>query len=348
MQDKEIGDWHDRHRAQVVATVLGLRIEVQPAAAASQNGRPGGTGAAEAGTGVGTGTHTDSDRDIGDNAGNSTDTDTDTDLVFRAVLQLRSTVDPSLVVDAADLWSAPTSVLTRFGEQAETDMLLALRRGAAAWPPLGAALRAASPSTLDLGDEAVVDLLGPAAEALGGAGVEVLWPAELVTGGLRLQAEATPSPGAVAAAGFSMKSLLSFRWQVALDGEPLTDAEVNALAEAKRPLVRLRGRWDGLFLRATPAARKRNLELRVDGDGSGVLYVGERSFWSPSVRWTTYPMSGRVRVRHPYSYPTSGGSDLLVTLGRAAGSADLDSVALVPRGEPEGKVFKLGPESPTP
>ena len=130
--------------------------------------------------------------------------------------------------------------------------------------------------------------------------------------------------------------------------ETMEDVYEDRGARVQDGRLRLRGRWDGLFLRATPAARKRNLELRVDGDGSGVLYVGERSFWSPSVRWTTYPMSGRVRLRHPYSYPTSGGSDLLVTLGRAAGSADLDSVALVPRGEPEGKVFKLGPESPTP
>ena len=38
----------------------------------------------------------------------------------------------------------------------------------------------------------------------------------------------------------------------------------------------------------------------------------------------------------------------MLTLGRAAGSADVDSVALVPRGEPEGKVFKLGGESPKP
>jgi hypothetical protein len=209
-------EWLAETRGSLSAgAVLGLRIEV----------------------------HRITDGEVEDDIKNTTDAAGDADMAFRAVLQLRSTVDPSLVVDAADLWTAPTSVLTRFGEQAETDMLLALRRGAAAWPPLGAALRAASPSTLDLGDDAVSELLGPAAEALGGAGIEVLWPAELVTGGLRLQAEATPSPEAVAAAGFRMRTLLNFRWQVALGGEVLTEAEVNALAEAKRPLVRLRGRW---------------------------------------------------------------------------------------------------------
>jgi hypothetical protein len=97
----------------------------------------------------------------------------------------------------------------------------------------------------------------------------------------------------------------------------------------------LRGRWDGLFLRVTEGARARSLELRVAGEGTGTLYVGERSFWSDSVRWTSYPMSGRFRLRHPYRYATSGGGDVSITLGRAAGSADLLSVSLVPPGEPD-------------
>ncbi|HEY8147620.1 MAG TPA: hypothetical protein VIK51_01720 [Vicinamibacteria bacterium] len=120
--------------------------------------------------------------------------------------------------------------------------------------------------------------------------------------------------------------------------ETMQDVHEDRGARVQDGRLRLRGRWDGVSLRATEGARKRNLELRVDGEGSGVLYVGERSFWSPSVRWTTYPMSGRFHLRHPYSYATSGGSDLMVTLGRASGAADIDSVALVPRGEPEGVI----------
>jgi len=130
--------------------------------------------------------------------------------------------------------------------------------------------------------------------------------------------------------------------------ETIQDVHEDRGARVQDGRLRLRGRWDGLFLRATEGARPRSLELRVDGDGAGTLYVGERSFWSPSVRWTTYPMSGRFHVRHPYTYATSGGGDLVLTLGRAAGTADIDSVALVPRREPEGRVFKLGGEAPKP
>jgi hypothetical protein len=65
---------------------------------------------------------------------------------FRLVLQLRSTADPSLIVDAAALWNQPETVLARFGPQTETDLLLALRRGASVWPTLAQVLEQASPS----------------------------------------------------------------------------------------------------------------------------------------------------------------------------------------------------------
>jgi hypothetical protein len=165
---------------------------------------------------------------------------------FRMVPQLRSTADPSLVVDAADLWHQPERVLARFGTQAETDMLLALRRGAAVWPPLAELLRQASPSVLELDNDAIDDLLGPTAEKLAGTGIEVLWPSGLLGGVLRLQAVATPSPESLTEAGFSLEALLEFHWQLTLDGDVLDADEISVLAQAKRPLVRLRGRWVAL------------------------------------------------------------------------------------------------------
>jgi len=162
----------------------------------------------------------------------------------RGTVEIRSPLDPSLVVDAADLWSAPPAVLRRFGPDADVDLLLGLRRGARAWPPLARLLDQQTPDTLALDDDEVLELFGEAADALAGAGIEVRWPAELVADGLALRATtATPAPAAVTAAGLTMQSLLEFQWQLVLGGEPLTAKEVSALAEAKRPLVRLRGRW---------------------------------------------------------------------------------------------------------
>ena len=162
---------------------------------------------------------------------------------FRIVLQLRSTADPSLIVDAAALWNQPDSVLARFGSRAETDLLLALRQGAAVWPPLGDVLRQPSPAAVDLDDTELTSLLGPAAEQLAGAGIEVLWPSSMVDDGLKLRAVPTPAPEKLTDAGFGLTALLDFRWQLTLDGAVLDAEEIAALAEAKRPLIRLRGRW---------------------------------------------------------------------------------------------------------
>jgi len=207
---------------------------------------------------------------------------------FRLVLQLRSTADPSLIVDAAALWNQPETVLARFGSQAETDLLLALRRGAPMWPPLAEVLRQASPSVIDLDDDALTSLLGPAAEELAGAGIEVLWPSSMLDGGLKLQAVATPAPEKLMEAGFGLGALLDFRWQLTLGGALLDADEITALAEAKRPLIRLRGRWVILDpalldrLRRPPRTRMRTCEAlgavltgSAEIDGETVPVVAE-------------------------------------------------------------------------
>ncbi|WP_199431821.1 DEAD/DEAH box helicase [Qaidamihabitans albus] len=162
---------------------------------------------------------------------------------FAGVLALRSVADPSLVVDAETLWTASAAVLSRFGEQAEAQLLLGLRRGARAWPPLERTLRAAAPTVLTLADDEVVDLLENGSAALGGAGIEVLWPKGLFADDLEVRAGATRAPGSESGPAFALTELLRFRWQLTLGGRELTEEEVTALAEAKRPLVRLRGQW---------------------------------------------------------------------------------------------------------
>jgi superfamily II DNA or RNA helicase len=164
---------------------------------------------------------------------------------FVAVLQARSQVDWSLVVDAADLWHAAGAVRQRFGSDADAQLLLAVRRGARAWPPLARFLDERSPDRLELADGEVEQLLGASAEALAAAGFEVLWPAEL-TGGLTVKAKTasvTTAPSGSVGPGVGLDQLVTFDWQVALGDTTLTAAEVAALAEAKRPLLRLRGKW---------------------------------------------------------------------------------------------------------
>ena len=93
----------------------------------------------------------------------------------------------------------------------------------------------------------------------------MLWPASLGDG-LKLQAVPTPAPERLAEAGFSLDALLEFHWQLTLGGEALDAAEIAELAEAKRPLIRLRGRWVTLDpvllakLRRPPRTRMRAME----------------------------------------------------------------------------------------
>jgi hypothetical protein len=111
------------------------------------------------------------------------------------------------------------------------------------------------------------------------------------------------------------------------------DAHLQRGARVADGTLRLRGRWDALFLRVAEGARARPLELRIAGRGRGPLYVGERTYWSDP-RFATYPVSGAFLVRHPYQYASSGGGDVTVTVGRGGGEVEIDWVALVPPGDP--------------
>lgn len=163
---------------------------------------------------------------------------------FRAVLQLRTAADPSLVLDAAELWADPVRAQRLLGPHAEAEALLALRRAARAWQPLTRLLAEAAPSALGLDDEEAMELLGDATDALRTAGVRVHWPRELVKD-LQARGEvgAATAPGATVGTLLGRDALLDFSWHVALGGEKLTEAELELLAESRRPLVRLREQW---------------------------------------------------------------------------------------------------------
>ncbi|MBX9364848.1 DEAD/DEAH box helicase [Streptomyces sp. WAC04114] len=170
------------------------------------------------------------------------------DVRFRAVPQVHSVSDPALVADAADVWAGTAG--ESFGPRARMDALLALRRAARAWAPLTPLLSAAVPDAAELADEEVTDLLGAGARALGAAGVDVHWPKGL-SRELSTHAEVGPSDGdpesdrefAALPSFLSADALLAFTWSFAVGDRRLDRAELDRLAEAKRPLVRLRDQW---------------------------------------------------------------------------------------------------------
>ena len=204
---------------------------------------------------------------------------------LEAVLQLRSQLDPSLVVDAAELWEAPAVVLARLGGDAEADLLVALRRAARVWPPAARLLDEARPARLALTDDEASDLLGPVAANLGAAGLEVLWPAELTSGRVELRGvvsapgshdarAATPAPVPVTRGGLSLESLVELRFEASLDGVQLSKADLEALVEAKRPLVRLRGRWVVADPALVEQVRQRRARTLSQGEALAAALVG--------------------------------------------------------------------------
>ncbi len=190
-----------------------------------------------------------------------------------AVVQVHSLADPTLVTDAADLWTGAAD--SAFGPRARVDTALAVRRAARVWPPLDRLSGQDAPDVLALSEDELSDLLGVAATRLAAAGVAVHWPRELAQD-LTATAVVRPAPGSATdgTGFFESEDLLRFGWQIALGGDPLTEAEMDALAEAHRPVVRLRDQWVLVDPALVRKARKRELGLLDPVEALSVALTG--------------------------------------------------------------------------
>ncbi|WP_328931985.1 MULTISPECIES: DEAD/DEAH box helicase [unclassified Streptomyces] len=190
-----------------------------------------------------------------------------------AIVQVHSLADPTLVVDAAALWAGTAD--SAFGPRARVDAALAVRRAARVWPPLDRLSELDVPDVLALSEEELGELLGVAATRLAAAGVAVHWPRDLAQD-LTAAAVVRSAPGSATdgTGFFESEELLQFRWQLALGGDPLTEAEMDTLAEAHRPVVRLRDQWVLVDPALVRKARKRELGLLDPVDALSVALTG--------------------------------------------------------------------------
>ncbi|WP_322621233.1 DEAD/DEAH box helicase [Streptomyces acidicola] len=257
-----------------------------------------------------------------------------------AVVQVHSLADPTLVADAAVLWAGDAGDAA-LGPRARVDAALAVRRAARVWPPLERLSEQDVPDVLALSEEELSDLLGVAATRLGAAGVAVHWPRDLAQD-LSAAAVVRPAPGSATdgTGFFESEELLQFRWQLALRGDPLTEAEMDALAEAHRPVVRLRDQWVLVDPALVRKARQRELGLldpvgalsmaltgsaEVDGETVEAVPVGAlavlRDRLTAGVESVEPPPGLAARLRD-YQLRGLAWLDLMTTLGLGGCLAD--------------------------
>ncbi|GGO73547.1 DEAD/DEAH box helicase [Nocardioides deserti] len=204
----------------------------------------------------------------------------------RLVLQVHDEQDPLHVCDAALLWTETGPDASHgFGERARTHATIALRAAAEAWPVLDRLLELRVPDQITLDTDEIVGLLEHGVGALRDRGVDVLWPRslgrDLTT---RTVLDAAPSGAASAGGGvreaplnepvLGTEALFAFRWQVALHGEPLTDEEMEQLASAASPVLKLRGSWTVVDPTVARRARKRLVRTATPAQAVAAALTG--------------------------------------------------------------------------
>ncbi|HET6683650.1 MAG TPA: DEAD/DEAH box helicase [Gaiella sp.] len=186
-----------------------------------------------------------------------------------AALWLEAADDPTLALPASLLRAGHEDVFAflregdphgAVGRRAATiGPILAL----AGLPPLDAELPEAP-----LDDDQVRALLREAMPRLEELDVPVLLPREWVSAPSRVRLNLVATSPGRSSGLLSQEALAQFDWRVAIGDVELTEEELSALAAAKEPLVRLRGRWHAL--RATDVERALRF---LDGRGRDASVV---------------------------------------------------------------------------
>ncbi|MFF3066512.1 SNF2-related protein [Oerskovia sp. NPDC057915] len=206
---------------------------------------------------------------------------------------------------ADELWAAART--DAGAREAVGDVLVRLRAGAHAWPPLDGLLDRPVPDSLVLAPADVRELLAEGASALAATGIGVEWPASLA-GQVRSVAVFSPTEAPTDAIGalpallrngaYGSSSVPSspmmLTHELTLDGVRLTAAEREHLArvhaEGRSAVVRLRGRWVLADPAAAQAASRRAAQPVTALDAvsaalTGVARVGDQDLVVTPTPW---------------------------------------------------------------
>jgi SNF2 family DNA or RNA helicase len=157
--------------------------------------------------------------------------------------------DPSLLIPAEKVWRNGLSKVALMRDksfQPKEFLLRSLGQASGICPRIEASLKQSTPEGCVLDATGAHEFLTERAPALEQAGFGVLLPAWWTRKGtkLRLTARAhARSPKLQGGSALSLSSVVQFDWRLAVGDEPLSQAELEALARLKAPLVNVRGQW---------------------------------------------------------------------------------------------------------
>jgi superfamily II DNA or RNA helicase len=179
---------------------------------------------------------------------------------WRVEFALQSTDDPSLMLSAADIWSAAAAGWAAAGiRHPEEELLAGLGAASRLFPQLDRGLRTVAPEAVILDTAGALAFLRETGPLLSGAGFGVLLPDWVRRSrlGLKITTRTKRTAGASASKpGFGLGDLVDFRYDLAVGEEAIDPAELAELVRLKVPLVRLRGQWVELDDRHLQAALK--------------------------------------------------------------------------------------------
>ena len=159
---------------------------------------------------------------------------------------LRSRRDPSLMVPAGKVWEGGAGQAFGTDDAAAREFLLtSLGRAFRISPSIAAGLDRGNMGGHAMDAEGAHRFLTGEAAALQQAGYAVMLPAWWSRGDAKPRLAARAGAGGFSTPGgtLSLDTIVSFDWEAALGDQTMTLEELEELASAKAPLVRVRGQW---------------------------------------------------------------------------------------------------------
>ncbi|MBD1864109.1 MULTISPECIES: DEAD/DEAH box helicase [Trichocoleus] len=167
--------------------------------------------------------------------------------------QVASRQDPSVQIPLQDYWRLRTkrhkALIQQFGENFEQHLLIHLGYAARIYPQLWAGLETDQPVGISLAIAEASAFLQESAWVLEAAGYKVRVPAWWTPQGwrrtkLRMKARGRTLGGDDKSKSyFSFETLVDYRYELSIDGKPVSEQEWQELVNAKASLVQFRGQW---------------------------------------------------------------------------------------------------------